>query len=390
MNRITAFFVLVAAALTATSAQSSSPSIEFLFTSDAHYGLTRAVFRGETNVDAHRVNAAMIANMNATSGMRLPQDAGVKAGEIVGPIDFVVEAGDIANREESAGGVGGTPIQPAIASWSQFRADYIDGLTLTDQAGERSALYIVPGNHDATNAVGFYKKMTPLIDKTPMVEIFNWMMRPAVRQTTATYDYDRNRILTSRDVGGVHLIFVAVWPDSLARRWMENDLQTVPAETPVFILTHDQPDAEAKHFINPNRGHDINGRDKFENLLSDRFADGTTIDGPSVIEQRALVMFLKQHPNITAYFHGNSNWNEFYDWTGPDHSISLHTFRVDSPMKGNTSAKDETKLSFQLAIVDRHSRTMTVRECLWNTNPKNPAAPVVWGASRTVSLTPGP
>ena len=177
----------------------------------------------------------------------------------------------------------------------------------------------MPGNHDVTNAVGFYKKMTPLIDKTAMVEIYNRMMRPAPldRKTTATYDYARDRILTSRDIGGVHLIFVTVWPDSFARRWMERDLANVPASTPVFLFAHDQPDAEAKHFINPNRGHDINAIDKFENLLSDRFADGTTVDGESLIEQRALVAFLKQHPNITAYFHGNSNWNEFYDWTGP-------------------------------------------------------------------------
>jgi hypothetical protein len=237
--------------------------------------------------------------------------------------------------------------------------------------------------------------MLPLIDKTPMVEIYNRMMQPAAplgaleTKTTATYNYDKDRVLTSREVGGVHLIFLNVWPDSLARHWMENDLKNVAATTPVFIFTHDQPDAEAKHFINPNRGHGINGADKFENLLSDRFADGTTVDGQSLVEQRALVAFLKLHPNITAYFHGNSNWNEFYDWTGPDHSIALHTFRVDSPMKGNKSAKDETKLSFQLAVVDMITRTMTVRECLWNADPKNPAAPLAWGASRTVSLAPG-
>ena len=379
MKRIGIFFVLFAGALSAQSARpsqsSTSRTIEFLFTSDAHYGITRAAFRGGTNVDARVVNAAMVANMNTLGD----------------PIDFVVEAGDIANREESSGGVNGSAIQPAAASWAQFRADYIDGLTLTNQAGEKSALYIVPGNHDVTNAVGFYKKMTPLIDKTSMVEIYNWMMRPAAPETMktpATYDYAKDRILTSRDVGGLHLMFVTVWPDSLARRWMEDDLKNVPATTPVFLFTHDQPDAEAKHFINPNRGHDINAVDKFENLLADRFADGTTVDGSSIIEQRSLVAFLKQHPNITAYFHGNSNWNEFYNWTGPDHSIALHTFRVDSPMKGNKSAKDETKLSFQLAVVDMSARTMTVRECLWNTNPKTPAAPVVWGSARTVTLSP--
>jgi hypothetical protein len=365
------FTFLVAATLLAQPAQPRS--IEFLFTSDAHYGLTRAAFRGGTNVDAHVVNAAMVARMNT----------------IVDPIDFVVEAGDIANREETAGGVNGGAIQPAAASWAQFKADYIDGLTLHDRTGAHSALYAVPGNHDVTNAVGFYKPMMPLIDNTSMVEIYNRMMRPAAATTAATYEYARDRILTSRDVGGVHLIFVTVWPDSLARQWMENDLRNVAATTPVFLFTHDQPDAEAKHFINPNGRHDINAEDKFENLLADQFADGPSINDESRVEQRALAGFLRQHPNITAYFHGNSNWNEFYDWPGPNHSIALHTFRVDSPIKGNVSAKDETKLSFQVAVVDMNTRTLTVRECLWNTNSKNPAAPVAWGASRTVSIAPG-
>jgi 3',5'-cyclic AMP phosphodiesterase CpdA len=183
MKRLGVFFVFVAfgaTALAASSGQSAQTStshlIEFLFTSDAHYGLTRAAFQGRINVDSHLVNAAMIGKMNALARVRLPEDGGVKAGGLVGPIDFVAEGGDIANREESTGGPGGNgggSIQPAAVSWAQFRADYIDGLTLTDQAGEKSALFIVPGNHDVTNAVGFYKKMTPLIDKAAMVEIYN-------------------------------------------------------------------------------------------------------------------------------------------------------------------------------------------------------------------------
>jgi hypothetical protein len=99
---------------------------------------------------------------------------------------------------------------------------------------------------------------------------------------------------------------------------------------------------------------------------------------------------VRRHPNVSAYFHGNSNWNQFYDWTGPRHSIALHTFRVDSPMKGAVSANDETKLSFQVATIDMTSRTMTVRECLWDADPARPAAPVSWGASTTVALSPRP
>ena len=114
-----------------------------------------------------------------------------------------------------------------------------------------------------------------------------------------------------------------------------------------------------------------------------------TINAPSTIEQRALVAFLKAHRNILAYFHGNSNWNQYYDWTGPDGDIVLHTIRVDSPMKGNDSATDETKLSFQVVSVDTRAKQMSVRECLWNKTPAAPAPmPVVWGASETLSLVP--
>jgi hypothetical protein len=130
--------------------------------------------------------------------------------------------------------------------------------------------------------------------------------------------------------------------------------------------------------------------DAFENLLSDQFADGTNINLVRVVEQRALEGFLKKHPNVTAYFHGNSNWNQFYDWTGPTHTVALHTFRVDSPMKGAISSQDETKLSFQVATIDTESRTMTVRECLWNADPQHSSAAVRWGSSTTVALSPRP
>ena len=188
-------------------------------------------------------------------------------------------------------------------------------------------------------------------------------------------------------------MFLTIWPDSKTPDWMENDLRAVSANMPVIIFTHDAPDASSKHFMNPNRKHDIN-TDKFENLLSDTLADTVNstrkIDTPPTVEQQQWEAFLRKHPNVTAYFHGDSNWNQFYDWIGPDHGVVLHTFRVDSPMKGHFSAVDETKLSFQIATVDMGSCTMTVREVLWNADPQNPAAPVVWGASTTVALSPRP
>jgi hypothetical protein len=389
-SRVFAGVALVALFLRAGAAQSpGARAVQFVFTSDAHYGLARPTFQGHTNVDAHIVNAAMIAKVNGLSSTQLPDDGGVRAGEIVGPIDFLTESGDIANREELTGGPLDGPIQTAAVSWAQFRADYLDGLSLRDAGGRRVPVFIAPGNHDVSDAVGFYRPMSPPVDKTAMVEIYNRMMAPPVPKTTATYTYEKDRVQYSRDIGGVHFVFVTVWPDSIARRWLDEDLKRIAASTPVVLFTHDQPDAEAKHFTNPNGRHDINATDRFENLLAERFA-GATIDEESTVEQRQLTAFLEAHPNVTAYFHGNSNWNEFYDWRGPDHTIALHTFRVDSPMKGHFSADDETKLSFQVASIDPGRQTMTVRECLWDTNPSNPSAPAAWGASRTVSIAPSP
>jgi hypothetical protein len=221
-----------------------------------------------------------------------------------------------------------------------------------------------------------------------MVEIYNLMMAPAVRRTAATYDYATGRVLAARDVGGVHFVFMNVWPDSIGRAWLDRDLARVNASTPVVVMAHDQPEGQSKHFTNPNGAHDINSVDKFENLLADALADGATPDVKDVVEQRAWETFIATHPNITAYFHGNSNWNEFYDWIGPGRTIALHAFRVDSPMKGRVSEEDETKLSFQVATIDIASRTMTVRECLWNAFPATPSAALAWGASATVPLGP--
>jgi hypothetical protein len=55
-------------------------------------------------------------------------------------------------------------------------------------------------------------------------------------------------------------------------------------------------------------------------------------------------------------------------------------------MKGKYSSKDETKLSFQLISIDPSALKMTVRECLWDTNPTDPKAKVVFGDSKTIKL----
>jgi hypothetical protein len=368
--------VLAAVLWAAAGTYGQSAIVQFIFTSDAHYGITRPAFRGAAKVDARIVNGALVAAINSLPSLNLPNDGGLRHGQLVGSLDFLVEAGDIANRSEV---VNGASVQSPGTSWKQFEHDYLDGLTVTDRSGHRAPIFIVPGNHDASNAVGFYRPMVPTVDKTPMVEIYNRMMTPAVAKTSATYVYDRDKVLTARDIGGIHLIFVTVWPDSIARAWMEHDLARVSRSTPVIIFAHDPPDAEARHFANPSGAHRITAEDRFENLLVDQFEDG----------ERKFESFVLQHPNVSAYFHGHSNWNQFYDWTGPDHTIALHTFRVDSPMKGAQSAVDETRLSFQVVTIEMASRTMTVRECLWNTSPIHQAPPA-WGSSTTVALQPRP
>jgi len=224
-----------------------------------------------------------------------------------------------------------------------------------------------------------------------MVSIYNAMIKPSTAKTNATYNYTTDKINYSKDVVGVHLMFVNIWPDSAARVWMTSDLSKVSSTTPVIIFTHDQPDIETKHLTNPNGTHTINSTDKFENIVAEVCKDGTTTSAATTIEQKAFVAFLQAHPNIKAYFHGNDNKNEFYVYKGPDNNVSLKVFRVDSPMKGSVSGidaadgiGDETKISFQVIAIDGASKTLTVRECFWNTT--GATSPLVWGANSTISL----
>jgi predicted MPP superfamily phosphohydrolase len=365
-------------------AQHSSPlhPINILFTSDAHYGVFRKSFRGDTNVAGHIVNAAMIGQMNTMPKLVLPADSGVSAGKPIQAIDYLIQTGDIANRME-------IPFQSAAASWAQFRSDYFDGLKLKDHNGRPAQVLLIPGNHDISNAIGYYKPMKPLSDPTTMVSIYNLMLKPAVQLTNKTYDYNTEKVNYSRNIGGVHFMFITLWPDSAERIWMKKDLDTVPQKTPVILFTHDQPTCESVHFTNPVAPYQIIPGKQFENLLAEHYKEGNTPDKTPTstdIEQRGWVAFLKQHPNIKAYFHGNSNFNEYYTYNGPDHDIALKVFRVDSPMKGKFSAKDETLVSYQLISLDPATRTLTVRECLWNKQPQNPSAKVVFGKTATVNL----
>jgi hypothetical protein len=379
-NSPKAFFISIICLLCCKTALSQT--VQMVYTSDAHYGITREKFRGDTNVAGYVVNAAMIKQINTVPDLTLPEDGGVEAGKKVAAVDYVIQSGDIANRMEY-------PIQTAAVSWAQFEKDYFGGITLKGHNGSPAIFLLAPGNHDISNAIGYPKPLSPVTDPTSMVKIYNLMLHPQIPLTNETYDYATDKINYSRNIKGIHLMFLTLWPDSAERIWMQHDLDTVASTTPVVIFTHDEPTCEAKHFTNPTPPYNMTAKSKFQNLVAEHYKEGYVAikdDGATDIEQRGWVKFLKAHPNIKAYFHGNSNWNEFYVYKGPDKDVALNTFRVDSPMKGKYSSKDETKLSFQLISLDPINQNITVRECLWDTTPSNPSSKIIFGDSKTVSL----
>jgi len=351
--------------------------LNFIFTSDIHYGITRHHFRGSDSVQSNRVNEAMIIAMDQVPQAVLPADSGIEAGKPVQHIEALLITGDIANREEKG-------VQSAEISWDQFRNDY-GQLHITTINGQPSPLWLCAGNHDVSNAIGYSRPLQPLKDASSMVGMYNMMLHPAKAMTKEAYDHNTERLHYSKDIGGVHFLFVDLWPDLAEQQWIEQDLQKLRPNVPVLLFTHAPPDVDARFFTNPNGAHTLNDTDKFENLLPELFMDGTSDAIPALAEQKQLASFLKKHPAIKAWFHGHENFSEFYDWKGPDHDISLPCFRVDSPMKGRISSKDETKLSFQLISLDTVHMTLTVRECCWNTTA-SPSATIQWGAHRSIPL----
>ena len=361
-------------------------AVTFVFTSDVHFGINRANFRGGVNVEAKAVSTAMVAAMNGLPTARLPDDGGLRSGRTVGPVDFITITGDLTNRQERLP----LKIQSATVSWRQFEQVFFGGLKLRDAGGGLTPLLLVPGNHDVSNAIGHPNGLLPTTDATTMVELYNRFVRPTTPRTKSTYRYATDKIYYSRDFGGARCIFLTMWPDSIARKWMDDDLRNVPATTPVFLFAHNPGKVDARHFTNPHGKGDINHRDKFENVIGDVYAGGKTADGSTEVEQRLLAAWLKTHRNIVGYFHGHANWTEFYNWKGPDKDVALPSFRADSPMKGRESGSDETKLSFQVVVFDVAAKKLTARECLWNTaGAKSEKMPVMrWGESKSVSLSP--
>jgi hypothetical protein len=352
-----------------TAAQTSDTLqiAQIVFTSDLHYGLYRA-FRGNVFY-TNGVNEAMVAQMNVLPTAVFPKDGGINAEKTIGFIDYVAINGDITNRQESS-------VQSASTSWAQFNADYLNGgITLKNKKNQPAEFLLTCGNHDVSNAIGFPKSLFPAKDNAALVNIYNLMLKPTTPKTTATYNYNTDKPNYSKDMVGVHLMFITMWPDSAARVWMEKDLVNVSSTTPVLIFTHDPIAGESTHFTNPFGNHGMTS--DYENELEEKYKGMLDL-------QRELAAFLRIHPNIKAYFHGHTNYNEFYPYVGPDGDLKLNVYRVDSPMKGSVSSVDETKLSFQVISINGKTQTLTVRECLWNTS--GASSKISWGVSSTVSL----
>lgn len=348
-------------------------TLQFVYVSDLHYGLNRT-FRGRELTPAYMVNRAMIDEINRLPGIDFPSDGGVKAGKAVGATDYLIITGDITNRAQKN-------IQSAAASWRQFEKDWTGGrLTLKNEAGQPAPLLIAIGNHEASNAVGHYK--VAVKDNTPCVAIYNMMMRPGRPLTRRTFDYDRDKINFSLTAKGVHLAFLQLWADSVERRWLDDDLRKT-GPLPTLVFAHDQPEAVARHFINPNGRHDINATDRFENILTDTCSVKGFKERPER-EYQQLTAFLEAHPAVKAWFHGHENYTQFYRWKGTDGRLNLPVFRVDSPMKGEVSSHDDTRLAFLVVTINTATMQLTAREYLWNAGDR--PASGRWGESCTISL----
>jgi len=366
--------LLSACILQVVHAQSNDSIIHFVFTSDVHFGLQKEHFRNNEKVSALEVNKAMVQAMNQLPFAQFPDDKGVQQNRLVKGIDALIITGDIANRMEGG-------IQSATESWKQFKTIFIDSLHLKNQYGSNTDLWVMPGNHDMSNAIGFHRPMSPKKDPGSMIGIYNLMFPD---QPIHHFDSTIHRIHYSKDLNGIHFIFLSLFPDSAERVWMEKDLKKVKTETPVLLFAHSIPDVEPRFFENPNGIHDINEEDKFENLVPERYKDAKNLKGETRIEQNGFVDFLKKHANIKVYFHGHENWTEYYQYNGPENDVSLTSIRTDSPMKGRFSSKDETLLAFELVSINTNLNMLTVREILWNSN-KNPTD-FNWGKSMNISL----
>jgi len=400
--------------------------VNFVYTSDNHYGIVRPIFRGAFNVAGQTVNEAMIEKINALPGLTFPSDGGVGAGQAVGHIDLLVDTGDFANRSEPQAAVTANPslnylgstvsypgmsvytVDVSSVTWSQYQHDFLGDantgnragglLTLKDSQGLGIPVFLSPGNHDVSDAIGMNGKIPAAnVDASSYVQIYNRMaaysgkapINTNVFANPADYTNVNLRVNYSFDVGGVHVQVVNMFPDRNILDWMTADLGSVAASTPVFVFCHapvNMAAGETKVFGNPTNTSSSAGADIPFALTG---TDSATTYKDMNSAKQCVADWLMQHPNVRAMFNGHDNFNGSTNWNGQDANGNLIAardaawqgvtlFRVDSPMKGNISGSSatgplagigmETNLSFQVYSYDTAARKLTEREYLWNSS----------------------
>lgn len=81
-------------------------------------------------------------------------------------------------------------------------------------------MYLVPGNHDISNAIGYSKVLSPEKDASSAAGIFNRMMRPAVERTAETFNYQTDKVHYSFVKDGYGL-FLWECTDAYMRQWFD-------------------------------------------------------------------------------------------------------------------------------------------------------------------------
>lgn len=374
MMRTTLHAGLLGLAL-ATTAMAAN-SVTFVFTADSYFGINRKEFQGDKAVDARYANRDMVQKINSLPNQTFPQDGELRSGEKIGAIDFVVHGGSIAHMMAAA-----TITQSAADSWKEFDREFLQGIQLKNAQGEKAPLFYIPGVHDLTNAIGYYKRLDPKTDPSIPMQVYNRLVAPETPVSKKDFDVRKHVSLYSRTVQGIHLVFTQVWPDAQQREWIAQDIAKLPAGTPVLLFANVEPDAPSKLFINPNGKGDVNKDDKFENVIGEVFQGGTKVEDKSKPHEKALAEFVKAHPQIQGYFHGNTGLSDIKVWMGTEGDLFLPTYSVDSPVNGAISAKQEELVSFLVVTVDRDAQQTTARIVHWNADPKKKKGPLQWGNS---------
>src|ERR1043165_4224967 len=131
--------------------------VQFVFTADVHYGISRPGF-GECEMSTRKWS--MRHWLRKSAACRRPSFQETEATGLIGWWELLI-------LWRSAGTSPIVPKSQIAAKRSRVR-QYpgsnsgrvtLMGLKLHARSGSRSPVYAVPGNHDISNAIGYYKPM---------------------------------------------------------------------------------------------------------------------------------------------------------------------------------------------------------------------------------------